>query len=259
VYFHSVIDNQARCNQDVVPLGTVTVGTKGTADSYTGHLAQDLATPSTTPRFSFVVPDLCNDGHDPSSPGGSCVGTNTDGTHDGGSTGVNAWLEHWMPLILNSPAYRSGHMLVVITADEGNVWDVSAGDNEPAGPNNPSPGYSPLLNIPAISIPGLGTLTYYQYFALIGRFKAPVPTPGQAPTTDTMPGGGQVGALLLNPLYVSAGTIDKSGSYNHYSALRTYENLLGLSSGGSDGKGHLGFAATATAFGPDVFTMPATG
>lgn len=48
-------------------------------------------------------------------------------------------------------------------------------------------------------------------------------------------------------------------SRNQYSALRTYDDLLGLNSGGSDGKGHLGFAATATAFGLDFFTMPTTG
>jgi hypothetical protein len=68
-----------------------------------------------------------------------------------------------------------------------------------------------------------------------------------------MPGGGQVGALLLNSCYIHPGSIDASGSYNHYSALRTYEDLLGVNSGGSDGAGHLGFAATAHDFGADVF------
>jgi hypothetical protein len=42
-------------------------------------------------------------------------------------------------------------------------------------------------------------------------------------------------------------------SYNHYSALRTFEDLLGIRFGGADEHGHLGFAATATDFGPDVF------
>jgi hypothetical protein len=36
-----------------------------------------------------------------------------------------------------------------------------------------------------------------------------------------MPGGGQIGALLLNPRYVPTGTINTNGSYNHYSALRS--------------------------------------
>jgi hypothetical protein len=59
--------------------------------------------------------------------------------------------------------------------------------------------------------------------------------------------------LLLNPYWVKAGSVDNTGSYNHYSALRTFEDLLGIRSGGADGHGHLGFAATATDFGRDVF------
>jgi phosphatidylinositol-3-phosphatase len=47
--------------------------------------------------------------------------------------------------------------------------------------------------------------------------------------------------------------VDTSGSYHHYSALRTFEDLLGIKSGGADGHRHLGFAATADDFGADVF------
>ncbi len=68
-----------------------------------------------------------------------------------------------------------------------------------------------------------------------------------------MPGGGQVGTVLLNPVWITADSVDSTGSYNHYSALRTFEDLLGIRSGGADGDGHLGFAATATDFGADVF------
>jgi hypothetical protein len=37
--------------------------------------------------------------------------------------------------------------------------------------------------------------------------------------------------------------------------LRSYEDLLGLTTGGADGKGHLGYAATTgmAPFGQDVF------
>jgi hypothetical protein len=245
VFFHSVIDQPATCNQDVVPLGGVTIGTDGAPDTYTGHLAQDLATPATTPRFSFVVPNLCNDGHD-----STCAGTNTAGGTTGGLTAANLWLSHWMPLILSSPAYQSGHMLVVITADEGSLADTAAGDHEAPGPGNSNPGYSPVLNAP---IPAFGGLTYYQLLGVKGL------TPNVPPPAGTMPGGGRVGALLLNPVYVHTGTTDTTGSYNHYSALRSYEDLLGLDTGGSDGRGHLGFASTATAFGSDVFALPASG
>jgi hypothetical protein len=77
--------------------------------------------------------------------------------------------------------------------------------------------------------------------------------------TDTAPGGGQIGALLLNPKYLTPGSTDTTGSYNHYSALRSYEDLLGLTTGGNDGEGHLGFAAAKglAPFGPDVFSSKA--
>ena len=242
MYFHSIIDNTASCDRGVVPLGTATIGTGGAPDNYSGHLAQDLKSGLTTPRFSFVVPNLCDDGHD-----ATCAGTNVAGGTTGGLTAVNLWLSTWMPLVLNSPAYRSGHMLVVITADEGAVQDTAAGDHEAPGPGNANPGYSPLLNVP---IPAYGGRTYYQLLGVTGL------TPNVPPAAGTMPGGGQIGALLLNPLYVHGGTVDTTGSYNHYSALRTYEDLLGLYWGGADGQGHLGFAATATPLGRDVFTPP---
>jgi hypothetical protein len=242
MYFHSVTDNASSCAKHVVPLGAVKVGTNGARDTFSGHLAQDLKSVATTPQFSFVSPNLCNDGHD-----GNCVGTNTAGTHAGGLPALNIWLSHWMPLILNSPAYRSGHMLVVITADEGGITDSAAGDNEQPGPGSANPGYSPLLNTP---IPAYGGATYYQLLHVTGL------TPNVEPPAGTMPGGGQIGALLLNPLYVPVGTLNTNGSYNHYSALRTYEDLLGITSGGADGHGHLGFASTATPFGRDVFTLP---
>jgi hypothetical protein len=79
IYFHSVTDNQAACDTHVVPLGSVTVGSPGEPDTFTGHLATDLATESSTPMFSFITPNLCSDGHD-----ASCAGTNTTG----GTTGA---------------------------------------------------------------------------------------------------------------------------------------------------------------------------
>ncbi len=245
IYFHSVIDDTAVCDQDVVPLGTVTVGTGGAPDQFSGHLAQDLSKVSTTPKFSFITPNLCDDGHD-----ATCAGTNTDGATEGGLEGANAWLTHWMPLILNSPAYTSGSMLVVITSDEGSVNDTSAGDGEEPGPNSANPGYSPLLNVP---IPAYGGLTYYDLLGVTGL------TPNTEPAAGTLPGGGKVGALLLNPRWVRAGYVDSTGSYNHYSALRTYEDLLGITTGGADGIGHLGFAATAHDFGSDVFVAKPIG
>jgi hypothetical protein len=183
----------------------------------------------------FVTPNLCNDGHD-----ASCAGPNTEGTVNaagkniGGLTGADLWLKHWMPMIFNSPAYRNGSMLVVVTFDEAGATDARACEqadqstcNSPTGPNVSNPGYSSLLGMFHVQIPPNANYIYA--------------------------GGGKIGAVVFNKLLIAPGTVNTTGSYNHYSALRTYEDLLGIKRGGDDGHGHLGYAAKAVAFGPDVF------
>jgi phosphatidylinositol-3-phosphatase len=226
VFFHSIIDDKKVCDANVVPLGGVKVGAgKGGSDVFSGHLAHDLAREDTTPRFGFITPNVCNDGHD-----AVCAGPNTEGTHEGGLVGADAWLRHWMPLLFHSPAYRSGKMLVVVTFDEANPFDPDGSTaccGERPGPSWQWPGYA----------------------AILSAFGVPKPTePGQ------YPGGGRVGAVLLNPRWIAPGSVD-TVPYNHYSALRSYEDLLGLDHGGADGHGHLGFAAQKgqRSFGADVF------
>jgi hypothetical protein len=90
--------------------------------------------------------------------------------------------------------------------------------------------------------------------------------------TDFTPGGGDTGTVLISPL-IKPGTVSTT-SYNHYSTLRTLEDLLltgksctsttnadtplpaGTICGGLDGQGHIGYAAQPglADFGPDVFT-----
>ena len=111
--FHSVIDNTSECGQRVVPMGD-TVGTMpaGTPAGVTG-LATDLASTATTPNFSFITPNLCDDGHD-----ATC--TNTTGAGQGGGSAVgdiNKWLQTWVPIIQASSAYQSDG-LIEITGDE---------------------------------------------------------------------------------------------------------------------------------------------
>jgi hypothetical protein len=219
VWFHSIIDNVAECDANVVPLGTLGANGKPLP---AGHLAADLRSEKSTPRFAFITPNLCSDGHD-----GTCAGTNSTRGHVGGLTGADQFLQAWVPLLLASPAYKHGDMLVVVTFDEA---DVDQSDptyaasccGEVTGPNTHAPGNAGLA-------------------------------------TDTAPGGGQIGALLLNSKYITPGSTDTTGFYNHYSALRSYEDLLGLTTGGTDGEGHLGFAGTKglAPFGPDVFNSAA--
>lgn len=237
-YFHAIIDNKAECNANFVPLGAAKVGTPSTVggvtlpDTFHGHLANDLSVEATTPKFGFVTPNLCDDGHD-----STCAGPNTEGQTGagaGGLHGADLFLKHWMPLILGSPAYRSGSMLVAVTFDEANAGDGTSCCGETPGPNNPTPGFSTIL------------APVYKQFGI------PIPA--------VQTGGGQTGAVLLNARYITPGSVNTSGSYNHYSALRSYEDVLGLTTGGVGGAGHLGFAASPTLapFGTDVFnaTMP---
>jgi phospholipase C len=115
MYFASITSSSS-CAQHVVDLSTLTT---------------DLALAATTPRLSYITPNLCNDGHD-----APCV----DG-RPGGLASVDAWLQVWVPKILNSPAYKNDGMLV-ITADEADSpqSDASACCGEGPGPNSPLPG-----------------------------------------------------------------------------------------------------------------------
>jgi hypothetical protein len=75
---------------------------------------------------------------------------------------------------------------------------------------------------------------------------------------DPTTGGGDSGDVLISP-YIKPGTVS-TRYYNHYSTLRTIEDLLDVkhASPGLDGQGHLGYAAQPglATFGSDVFTNP---
>src|SRR5205085_9780355 len=68
---------------------------------------------------------------------------------------------------------------------------------------------------------------------------------------DPGAGGGQVGAVLLSR-YIKPGTQTKQ-EYNHYSMLRSVEDVFGLA--------HLGYAGVdgLRPFGSDIFTNPGGG
>ncbi len=75
-----------------------------------------------------------------------------------------------------------------------------------------------------------------------------VPGPGSPLPGITGPGGGITGAVLLSP-FIAPGTVTQV-PYNHFTMLRSVEDLFGVA--------HLGMAgvAGAVAFGADVFTRP---
>jgi hypothetical protein len=128
----------------------------------------------------------------------------------GGLPAADGLLRQIVPKILASPAYKQDGLLV-ITGDEapssGEFADSSSCCGLPHFPNMPAP---------------TGTA-------------AALPAEG----------GGQVGALLLSP-YVKGGVITQE-QYDHFSLLRTIEDLFALK--------HLGYAggAKVPAFAPSLF------
>src|SRR3954447_20778753 len=153
VYFHSIVDQDARCKANVVDLR---------------QMANDLASTSTTANFSFITPNLCNDGHDE-----PCV----DGA-PGGLVSADAWLRKWVPQILASPAMQDG--LLVVTFDEaettGMASDASACCGQQAGPNTPnSGGQTPgagggrvgAVVVSPYVVPGSMNATSYNHYALL--------------------------------------------------------------------------------------------
>jgi hypothetical protein len=181
MYFHSIIDDKAKCDARVLPLE---------------RLPAALAAESATPNYSFITPNLCHDGHDE-----PCV----DG-QPGGMTSANEFLKEWVPRITGSPAFKKDGLLI-ITLDEAESHDSSSCCGEKQGPNTPNNG-----------------------------------------ATTQGAGGGRIGAVLLSP-YIKPGTESKQ-EYNHYSQLRSVEDLFGLE--------HLGYAAQdgLRPFGDDVYTSP---
>jgi hypothetical protein len=238
VYFHTTVDDDRYCDLHVVPLGTVQANPDDpNMDVFSGHLYQDLRSVKTTPDFMWVTPNLCDDGHD-GNPPATCAGTNIEGGNAGGLVGIDLWLKHYMPMIFASPAYRNGSLLVVVTFDEGGDNDTTACPNvdqstcgSPIGPNVSNPGYSTILGLYGYQTPPTANYVY--------------------------PAGGKIGAMVFNRRYVARGSINTIGYYNHYSALRSFEDLLGLTTGGADGAGHLGYASgpNVVPFGTDVFNV----
>jgi hypothetical protein len=129
--------------------------------------------------------------------------------------GVDQFMKVVIPQIMRSPAYQKDG-LIIITFDEGITNLKCCGQLK--APNLP--------------------------FAQNNGY----PIPG--PIAD---GGGMTGALLLSPL-LKPGTVDLTHAFNHFSYLRSMEDLFGIRHGGTDGRGHLGYAAQ-----PELVTFQEAG
>jgi hypothetical protein len=126
VYFHSIIDNTSECDQNVVPLGDTSGNLPASALPGTTGLVTDLQSAATTPNFSFITPDLCDDGHD--YPCINKTSPDTSAVND-----ISDWLQTWIPIIEASPAYQQNG-LIEVTFDESDTSDATACCGETPGP-----------------------------------------------------------------------------------------------------------------------------
>jgi hypothetical protein len=174
----------------------------GADDVGLNRLSADLATPSRTPSFAYIVPGLCHDGSPTPCAGGAPAGLSA----------AEGFLKQVVPEITGSKAYKENGLLA-ITTDEapssGEFADSSSCCGQPQFPNLPAPSSA------------LGP-----------------------------EGGGQVGALLLSP-FIKQGVSQEP--YNHFSLLRTIEDLFGLP--------HLGYAGLSkvSSFEPSIFSAHPSG
>jgi phosphatidylinositol-3-phosphatase len=127
---------------------------------------------------------------------------------------ADRFLPTLVPKILRSPAYQHDGMLI-ITFDEA---DIEIKDNEVVPEKTDATACCDEPTGPNTVSPG-----------------------------RSGPGGGRIGALIISP-YVKPGRDDQP--YNHFSLLRSLEDLFGLD--------HLGYAAQPglKAFGDDVYAAP---
>jgi len=130
VYFHSLIDTPLVGSSPCAPF-----------DVPLTQLASDLGSAATTAAFSFITPDLCHDGHD---------ATCADASERGGLPGADDFLQAYVPMILASPAYADGGLVIVIF-DEAGTHDATSCCGEVQGPNTPNNGATrKRATIPAV-------------------------------------------------------------------------------------------------------------
>jgi hypothetical protein len=249
VYFHSVLDTTT-CAQEDVGLGA---------------LAGDLRKESTTPAFSYIAPDPCDDGS--STP---CRPKAKDGMRQ-----ADRFLKTVVPEIERSAAYKDDG-LILITFDEapqsGPDGSTASCCGEPTFPNLPktsttattsTTGTSPTTaTTPTTSVTTTAstltsplttsttttpttttcpTLTTTATTPTTPTTPATTPTTPATTTTSTTtspsdcapaitgdpPGGGQVGMLMISP-YVTADKVNVIDEYNHFSTLKSVADLLGV-------------------------------
>ena len=131
VYFENIIGDQAYCDAHVVTLPP---------------LESDLKSIATTPNYSWITPDTCDDAHD--------IPRCQNGVK-GGLVQADKFLAIWVPRIMASPAYKRNGLIFITFDESGNDPDATAccGEKDSLGYDDPS---HPNTNEPGLWGPGGG-------------------------------------------------------------------------------------------------------
>nr|WKF57622.1 hypothetical protein HUO10_002115 [Paraburkholderia busanensis] len=183
-------------------------------------LTTDLQSISTTANFNLITPSLCDDGHD--SP---CVNG-----QPGGLTSANTFLQKWVPIITASPAFQQDGLLIINFDESSYATVTQSGTTQNlifAGTTccsqQPGPNLAPFPQTSSLTYKGVTINLTKQSF-----------------------GGDQTGAVMISK-FIKPGTVS-TVQYNHYSMLKSIEDIFQLD--------HLGYAGQAglVGFGSDIFT-----
>ncbi|HET7648475.1 MAG TPA: alkaline phosphatase family protein [Gaiellaceae bacterium] len=171
------------------------------------QLAADLAKESTTPNFALIVPDQCNDMHGgvytavdghPETP---CpYGSANDDANDASlKQKADAFVKGAVDTIMGSTAWKSGHSVIFVVADEGDYNATAATGG---------------------------------WASTDGCCDSPILPKGDPDISPDWPGGVYGGGL--SPAVIVApkgktGGYTSTTPYNHYSLLSTIEQIFGLS------------------------------
>ncbi len=231
---------------------SVLIGGKcASSDLGLDRLATDLKQISTTPAFSYISPGPCSDGSD----------TPCSANAPAGLTPADRFLKTVVPEIERSPAYQHDG-LIAITFDgapaSGPHADSNSCCDQPVFPNLPKPPSTTSASstatgtatsaAPIPTTPTVGASTTTSTISTTSSSctsssssstTVSTTTPSTTTTSSsgctpsiplapgTNPGGGQVGLLLISP-YVKPNSLDQVDTYNHFSLLKSIENLFGL-------------------------------
>ncbi|MBO0822947.1 MAG: phosphoesterase [Actinobacteria bacterium] len=210
IFMDSVIKNQRYCDAHVLSLQP---------------LAHDLKAVATTPNFSFIEPNFCNQFLNSVALGVQIAPGCTTAT-------IDAFYRSLISEIEASPAYQQDGLIEVVTDESGNLQPNIVPQETLALE------FASCCGEPAAQLPISPTNSTVPFNPAIPNY----PWPGGLGA-----GGGPVGAVFISP-FIEPGTVTTI-AYNHFSLLRTNEQIFGF--------GFLGDAAIAgvASVGNDVFNQ----